>query len=329
MKVDDGRPGLRVVEHAPCVPFDAFRGLEFAGAGRPEELLVRHRVPEEVRQPRGELPPIESRGFRGVRLQLEVERRGLKDAGDGERHRFTDRFRGDLRLPESLDPTALSFVQRPAVRPLGEAEDARRGTGLALRGRQVGPARAVEEGRREQGEGPEVHPGEVEFLDLVGGRTLALCNALEAVGTGLVRKWPRPRVGRRRWREHALAGGAPRADPVGDSRALRPSFPVSGEAQQVGDRVVVLGRRKRQGRRFACLARFFRFSGHWQREGGSAKGYQDRPELDLHGVRGGRLGLRYRRTCNTVSVPSIPGRERVAGPPVSLGLARRGPTCAG
>ena len=341
VEVDDGRPCLRVVEHALSLAFEAFRGVEFAGAGRPEQLVVRHRVPEEVRQPRGELPRIEGRRIVRARLELEVERRGLQDAGDGEGHRLVDRFGFVLYPPERLDPVALPVAQGPAPGALGKPEDARCGAGLTLRGREVGPSGAVEEGRRQQGEGPEVHPGEVQFLDLVGGRILALRDALEAVGAWLGRKMPRPRVGWWRRREHALAGGAPRADPVGNGRSLRPQFAVSGEAEQVGDRVVVLGRRERQGRCFARCARLPGLARCRQREGGGAQKRQDGPEVEFHGGCGSGWRLRALRTCNTVSVPPIPGRRR-DGPRRRAGqggsgceasatrdLARRCPTCAG
>ena len=283
MEVDDGLPGLRVVEQAPGLPLDAFRGLEFAGAGRPEQLFVRHGVPEEVGEPRGELPGVQLIGVVRAGRQLEVEGGCLQDARDGEGHRLVDRFSGELRLPERFDPGSLSVAQRPAVRPLGEAEDARCGAGLAFRRRKIGPTRAAEERRREQGVGAEVHPGEVEFLDLVGGRTLALCDALEAVRAGLGRERPWPRVGRRWRREHALARGAPRADPVGDGRPFGPTISVPGEAEQVGDRVVVLGRRERQGRRLVRSGRFRRRSPSGLREGGGAEEQQDRSGIELHG----------------------------------------------
>ena len=165
VEVHDGRARLRIVEHPPRLPLDAGPRGQLSGRGGREQLGVGHRVPEEVGEARGQLPRCRTgaNAFDGGvgRLDPEVERGGLQDAGHGEGHRFVRWSRRQVRLPERLEPLALAGAQRPAPRALGEPLDAGPGATLLLDAGQGGPGVAREERRRFEGERREVHRRQV------------------------------------------------------------------------------------------------------------------------------------------------------------------------
>ena len=248
VEVDDGRPGLRVVQHPPRLPLDTRPRGQLAGRGRGEQLIVRHRIPEKVGETGRQLP---RRRFavRGIApLDPEMERGRLQDAGDGQGDRLVDRAGREIGLPERREPFALVAGERTAPRPLGEPLDAGPGAVLLRGGGQGGPVGAVEEHRRQRSERREVHRREVQLLDLVGRRVLPLHDAFEAAGARFGRKPPGPDRGWRRGQEDPLARGAPRAEGIGEERPRRPVLAVPRKAEQVGDGVVVLGRGQRQRR---------------------------------------------------------------------------------
>ena len=151
-----------------------------------------------------------------------------------------------LACQEPFETPNLLGVEGPAVGPSGEALEARPPTGLLLGGGPGRPCVAGEERRGNHGERSEVHRREMQLFHLVGRRRLSLRDTLESVRAGLRRELPGPHGRRRRRCEDPPARLAPGTDAVGEGRPLRPLVAVPGEAEQVGDGVVVLGRSQGQ-----------------------------------------------------------------------------------
>ena len=246
-----------------------------------------------------------------------MERGRLQDAGDGQGDRLVDRAGREIVPPERREPFPLVAGERTAPRPLGEPLDAGPCAVLLRGGGQGGPVGAVEERRRQRSERREVHRREVQLLDLVGRRVLPLRDPLEAASAWLRRKTPRP--DRRRWgrQEDSLACRAPRAQRIGHGRPSRPALAVPRKPEQVGDGVVVLGRRQRQGRRARGADGSGRLNCPVLGEAGRAKQNRERECCGgglhrglLTGTLSRRTATRDKRTCNRCcwKTPEVGGR---------------------
>ena len=250
VEAHEGGAGLLVVEHPPRLGLDAGAGGERAGRGGGEQGVVGHRVPQEVGEARGQLPRAEERVVvvrPPARRGPEVERGRLQDARRRQRHRLVERTGGRVLAPEPFETAHLPGVEGPAVGAPGEAREARPRAGLPFGRASRRQVAAGGERRRDQGERREVHRRQMQFFHLVRRRRLSLGDALEPVRAGLRREPPGPRRRRRRGREDPPVGLAPGADAAGQRGPRRPPLAVAGEAEQVGDGVVVLGRGQGEG----------------------------------------------------------------------------------
>ena len=224
-----------------------------------------------------------------------------------------------LACQEPFETPNLLGVEGPAVGPSGEALEARPPTGLLLGGGPGRPCVAGEERRGNHGERSEVHRREMQLFHLVGRRRLSLRDTFESVRAGLRRELPGPHRRRRRRCEDPPARLAPGTDAVGEGRPLRPLVAVPGEAEQVGDGVVVLGRSQGQRsgvpRGSAPGAVRLAARGPRGRDGGTGHG-QHRPHDSMsHEIRPA-----YSRTSYGSVAES--GRSAIATGPACAGAAR-------
>ena len=132
-KFVDERVGLRVGEHPGRLGLEDGRIAEPALAGEPEELVVGHARPEEIAEPRGQLPVGQGAdALRGLRvgraavLDPEEEVRRDQDALERDLHRLLDRPAVAADHPvEVKEAVDLLLLGRPAEGPAGEPMEVR------------------------------------------------------------------------------------------------------------------------------------------------------------------------------------------------------------
>ena len=137
--------GARVLEHPPDLLLEHLRVGQAVPAGQLQQLLVRHRRPEEVRQPRGERVIAQRVDAVAVRLRLHQEQEVRRDQHALERQpqRRLERVAARLAAVEhGQQAVHFRVPHRPAERPSGERRQVLPGR---LARRQVGAGLGHEE----------------------------------------------------------------------------------------------------------------------------------------------------------------------------------------
>ena len=132
------REGLRIGEHPRQLRLEDLRRAQPAPFGQRQQLLVRHRVPQEVTQPRGQLDvrnPVHAARIGRVAVALDVKQEMRR-----HEHRL-DRERDALlhRLPVVPSRARRTSVSAATSAPVTGRRYARRATVARIRSTQRGP----------------------------------------------------------------------------------------------------------------------------------------------------------------------------------------------